>query len=659
MKRYVAAPLLLLSLIAAPALADDEQPEPEELTNQTCLDCHGDAGNVGKKYAVAGSAFKSPPHTEDNGVTCASCHARAAKVEDVTDHGPLGAPSCDGCHDAGEAIARGAHGAHKHNRARLPGCRTCHGPGHAVRPVSQVHSPANPQSQARTCGACHGGDSLESFLRSVHGQRLVSGHSDGPTCSTCHGAHEIQRADNVHNPQFKVQMTNKCAGCHEQVGAAFRTSVHGVALLDREVYASASCVDCHMSHQILPAKDPRSSVYPTKVVEDCARCHADEKLIRRFHLPSDVVGTYELSYHGKAGELGEARVANCSSCHRNHGIYRASDPRSSINPKNLQRSCGKCHPGASKNFIKGKIHVSPKDRHNYWAWLVRWLYIYLIILVVGGMVAHNVLDFIRKMVDRAREERDQPHVIRMTLHQRLVHLLLLLSFMFLAYTGFALMYPRAFWAAPLNAISATEAFRSMAHRVAGVVLALLAIYHLLRQFLSRSGRQQRRRFTPRLRDIRNLAQNLAFILGRRRERPRFPHYSYIEKVEYWAVVWGTLVMIATGTVLWFEEQALRIMPLWLWEVVQVVHRYEAILAVLAIFVWHFYAVFLDPDRAPMSLTWLTGRVSVHELALTHPRDLEQAERRNEVLPAAGEAPGDPGPPAADEPEKAPDQTGTR
>jgi len=97
----------------------------------------------------------------------------------------------------------------------------------------------------------------------------------------------------------------------------------------------------------------------------------------------------------------------------------------------------------------------------------------------------------------------------------------------------------------------------------------------------------------------------------------------MEKAEYWALVWGTVVMMLTGFVLWFEEWALGFMPLWLWEVFHVVHRMEAILAALAILVWHFYYVMINPDEAPLSLTWITGRMTHHELARAHPEELEE------------------------------------
>jgi len=606
-------PWLFLPLLAVlvPASARGEAP-----SNDDCLGCHGDRDAVKPRLVVKAAELARGPH---DGVACVSCHARAAKVADVSDHGKLGPASCGECHEAGKEMAGGGHSAPR----KGPACGTCHGQRHRILRLADPASPVAPRRQPKTCGRCHDQEVVGNFLRSVHGQHLQQGRSDGPTCSTCHGAHAAALADINRNPAFKVRMVKVCGGCHKKEAGEYDPSVHGVALLERKVYAAASCVDCHLSHQILPPKDPRSSVYATKVVSDCAGCHANAKLIRRLHLPADVVQTYNLSYHGKAGELGDARVANCSSCHEQHAIFPASDPRSSINPKNVGRSCGKCHPGASAELLKSKIHVRASSRDNYWAWVVRAIYIWLIALVIGGMVLHNILDFLRKLVRRARHQRQEPHVVRMNRQERVVHLLLLGSFLTLAYTGFALMYPRAWWVAPLNWISATEQFRSTVHRVAGVVLSLITLQHLWFLLLTRRGRDQRRRFMPGLRDLRDLWHNVLFFFGRREERPRFGRFSYMEKAEYWALVWGTVVMMLTGFVLWFEEWALGFMPLWLWEVFHVVHRMEAILAALAILVWHFYYVMINPDEAPLSLTWITGRMTHHELARAHPEELEE------------------------------------
>jgi cytochrome b subunit of formate dehydrogenase len=128
---------------------------------------------------------------------------------------------------------------------------------------------------------------------------------------------------------------------------------------------------------------------------------------------------------------------------------------------------------------------------------------------------------------------------------------------------------------------------------------------------------------PRYQDVREAVQNMAYLFGVRRERPAFDRFSYIEKAEYWAVVWGTVIMALTGLGLWFETFTLRFVPLWVLDLFTLIHYYEAWLATLAILVWHFYSVIFNPDVYPMNWTWLTGRISDDLLHHEHPREHER------------------------------------
>jgi cytochrome b subunit of formate dehydrogenase len=83
-------------------------------------------------------------------------------------------------------------------------------------------------------------------------------------------------------------------------------------------------------------------------------------------------------------------------------------------------------------------------------------------------------------------------------------------------------------------------------------------------------------------------------------------HSYIEKAEYWAVVWGAVVMVATGVLLWANNIAMRILPKTWLDVATSIHFYEAVLATLAIVVWHFYSVIFDPDIYPLNTAFLNG-----------------------------------------------------
>jgi cytochrome b subunit of formate dehydrogenase len=111
-----------------------------------------------------------------------------------------------------------------------------------------------------------------------------------------------------------------------------------------------------------------------------------------------------------------------------------------------------------------------------------------------------------------------------------------------------------------------------------------------------------------------------YLTGLSREKPRIGRFGYAEKMEYWAVVWGTIIMGATGLAIWFKMDVTRLLPRWLVDVAVTIHYYEAILACLAIIVWHFYHVIFDPDVYPLNLACWDGKVSEHWQEEEHPLD---------------------------------------
>jgi cytochrome b subunit of formate dehydrogenase len=143
---------------------------------------------------------------------------------------------------------------------------------------------------------------------------------------------------------------------------------------------------------------------------------------------------------------------------------------------------------------------------------------------------------------------------------------------------------------------------------------------------------------PKYEDVKEVFQNLGYLLGLRAEPPRFDRFSYIEKAEYWALIWGTAVMVTTGLLLWFVNFTLHYLPKWASDLATLVHYYEAWLATLAILVWHFYYVIFNPDVYPMNWTWLTGKISEETLRHEHPREYERWLMEHVVTAAESPAP---------------------
>jgi cytochrome b subunit of formate dehydrogenase len=123
-------------------------------------------------------------------------------------------------------------------------------------------------------------------------------------------------------------------------------------------------------------------------------------------------------------------------------------------------------------------------------------------------------------------------------------------------------------------------------------------------------------------------------MGYRHHPPRYARFNYMEKAEYWALVWGTIVMAITGILLWAHDSVLAYLPhaLAVLEVTTAVHFYEAILATFAILIWHFYFVIFDPDVYPLKWTVLTGRAPEHEVR-------EEEEEAGEQNPDQTKPPG--------------------
>ncbi|MEN9974299.1 MAG: hypothetical protein RLZZ282_305 [Verrucomicrobiota bacterium] len=491
------------------------------------------------------------------------------------------------------------------------GCAQCHAD------LTADHPDDSKAARPVDCAACHDRQS-KSFGASVHGVALRHGNEAAANCKDCHGKHEVfSRA----SPQSRIHLTrlaSTCGECHPEEAADVGASVHGQALL-KGVSEAATCSDCHSEHKIMGLKDRATSF---QSAEACSKCHASERINSRFGLPDDRVKTFFDSYHGLAATGGSTTAANCASCHGYHKILRSTNPDSMIHASHLTATCGKCHPGASASFVGGKIHSDQTTGEETGSVINRWvkkIYICLIVMTVLLLGLHNALGWWRKVV--ARRHAHGVMVVRMDCGQRVQHFVLMSSFIVLAITGFALKFPTTWFAHLMG----SEEIRRWIHRIAGLVLIGGGIYHICYALFTSKGRTLLRDLTPRWRDARDVVTNMGhFALGK--PKAKFGRFGYPEKIEYWAVVWGSIVMGVTGLAIWFKIDVTHWLPRWIVEVAITIHYYEAILACLAIIVWHFYFVMFDPDVYPMNWAWLDGKVPKklhdedHPLEETSPTD---------------------------------------
>lgn len=601
--------------------------------NEACLACHGDRDLTRQtEYRQGTSVFVDPAILETTvhaGLGCADCHPDAGDG-----HAERLAPAaCASCHDeAVQAMAESQHGlARARGDEDAPTCGDCHG-GHRILAATDTASTVHPQRVPQTCAACHAdldfierrptslASPLEAYEKSMHFRALQSGRH-GATCSDCHEAHDLRRPSDPRSAIYPTTVPATCGKCHGEIRATYDQSIHGQALARGDRNAP-NCVDCHGEHEIRAPEDPLSRVYPSTIVNStCVQCHESLRVTSRYGLSRGRLSSYLESYHGLAERSGSTVVANCASCHGVHDIRPSDDPKSSVHRDNLPQTCGKCHPGAGASFATGTIHVATEhDEHPAVSYMRRF-YLLLIVAIIGLMALHNALDF-RKNFAKGRLPYGTDY-LRFTRSERLQHGLTALSFIVLAYSGFALKFPGSWWAVPFSWLDSAEDTRRLVHRAAAVVMMAVCLYHLGYLLLTRRGRQQLRAMLPRIGDVRDGLQMIRYYLDATPTPPAFARFSYAEKAEYWALVWGSVVMSATGLLLWFENTSLQYMPRWGLDLATVVHYYEAWLAALAIVVWHLYFVIFSPRVYPMSLVWFHGGMSAEEMAHEHPLELEQ------------------------------------
>ncbi len=624
------------------------RPAAFAIEDSECLFCHGEAGfkatlpdGSARPLYVDEQVYKTSVHAHEG---CTACHSDIAELPHKPD---LAKVNCGNCHDQGEAYAQSPHGQLlKNGSTEVNGCSDCHGV-HDIRRASDELSYMHPRNMPKTCGKCHSDPKIvkehlisvanptDSYLKSAHAQAIAQGNLNAATCTSCHGSHDLLSSDNPDSKVYRRNIKTTCAVCHPAAAADYEKSIHGRAF-QAGIKDAPSCVDCHGEHDIEPPSQKESKVNRRQqVVATCTKCHDNEEIMYKYGLETGRQASYMDSYHGLASAAGSGIVATCASCHENHLILPPDDPQSSVHQANLPATCSKCHKNAGPNFAIGRVHIMPTDPGQKALGIVRLIYIILISTIIGGMVFHNTLSMVRKSLTKFWAElSDAGTYRRFTTGMTIGHLVLTITFITLALSGFALRYPETWWAQLLFHGETGLAARGFVHRVAAVVLTGIAVVNASFLLFTRSGRKELGHLMMRFRDIKDAGGNLAYMLGLRKEPPKFDRYSYIEKFEYWGMWWGTLLMIFTGFSMWFVNIFLKYLPKIALDVIALIHFYEAWLAVLTIVVWHLYYMIFDPQTYPMNWSWITGRITIEDFKERHPLEYE---RENPPEPKGKEA----------------------
>lgn len=618
-------------------------------SNDDCMDCHDDPeitkeinDSTEVTMYVNPDIFTSSVHGD---MDCIECHTDLEDFEDEHEEN-LQIVNCADCHeDEQEEYIKSVHWlARDETDVETATCKNCHG-YHDVLPSDEENSHTYKLNIEKSCGNCHeklevmqhlglrGESPISKYHGSVH-DKILHEDPDGnaPTCISCHDYHKILRKTNPQCIFNKRNIPQTCGNCHEQIWGEYKQSIHWQAI-ERGHVESPACNNCHGEHSIhSPQEEDAVTNRLNQSSQICNNCHASSIMMERYGLDHRRFESYSRSYHGLALLKGDQNAATCTSCHETHMIRGGLDSLSSVYESNLKETCGKCHDNITDSFIKIDMHPVDQETRNPIAYFFKNIYIWMIIVVIGGMFLHNVLIIVHHIREKRKLEKSMPRVQRFQPWEVYQHMLMFLSFTTLAVTGFALKFHEAGWVQLLYSLGMDEALRSLLHRTAAVVMIVISLIQLIYLVFTKKGRKDLQALMPTINDFKDLITNLKLYLGFSNKKPRLGRYDYGEKAEYLALIWGVFVMGASGFVLWFPEFFIGFLPSWLFETSEVIHYYEAWLATMAIVVWHWFFVIYHPEKYPINTTFLDGKITEEEFKHHHPLEYEQLQ--NEMKTAA-------------------------
>jgi cytochrome b subunit of formate dehydrogenase len=553
-----------------------------------------------KEFFIQGKAF-AYDYEFINNATCLTCHGNKINLKDY---------------------AESAHGADS--------CNSCHW---EIRRVDE-HVKAMEAKGAKTqpppvqCSRCHDEEALD-YGKSVHSK-------NGYACTDCHSdIHSLALVKDTKKQVFKA-----CTNCHD--GSEYAASIHGQAALTGNPDAPG-CTDCHgidkSLHDIQAPKGEEKKRFHT---DACASCHANQKMMKRNKVDPLATKTYYESFHGEIEELGYPKlVAGCSDCHGFHNVLPPGNPKSMISKANLVKTCGKCHHEANARFVQYVPHLNYKSPHKPAFFWTYWFMHGLLISVFGFFWVHTFLfwrkDFWESWKYKAsgmafpRPMGSEGRVLtfrRFSLFDRLLHFMMLSSFLVLVLTGLPLEFPSAPWATTLMHLFGGSPTRGLIHRIFALIMSaaflaacFYAVYFLFFKKMPGHPGFVKRLFGPdslfpRARDFRNLWGMIRWFFDRG-PRPEFDRWTYWEKFDFFAVYWGMVIIGLSGFVRWVPEFFTKFLPGWVVNIAVIFHSDEALLAAGFIFTVHFFNNHLRPANFPLNPVIFTGKLSEQQLFEDH------------------------------------------
>ena len=231
----------------------------------------------------------------------------------------------------------------------------------------------------------------------------------------------------------------------------------------------------------------------------------------------------------------------------------------------------------------------------------------------------------------SRHGKSEKSFVRLTKSERVQHAIMFVSTTLLIITGFMLMGEKS--AIDLLGAAGKTIFywRGIVHRIAAAAVTAVCFYHLYYVMFKADGKSWFRDMLPKSRDLVDAYQNVMYMLGLRKERPRLDRFTYLEKLEYFSVYFGMFIVISTGTMMWTQSY----WPKFYLDVADALHLGEATLAALAIIVGHIFAVHYNPHVYPMNRAFIDGKISEALMKEEHSLWYERIIAEDRSKPANG------------------------
>ncbi len=218
---------------------------------------------------------------------------------------------------------------------------------------------------------------------------------------------------------------------------------------------------------------------------------------------------------------------------------------------------------------------------------------------------------------------NQDYFIRFSVSRRVEHIAMFVTFIILTVTGLPQKFHNTIWAQEMTLLLGGIEFVRVIHRIAAFGMIFASIYHLVYGLNSLLVKREQFVMLPTFKDMKDVFDNIKYFVGLNKEGPQYERYNYMEKFDYWAVFWGMAIMAGSGLVLMFPALFTSVLPGVIVPIAKAAHSDEALLAILAIFLWHMYNVHFNPRIFPINTTIFTGKISKERMIEEHPLEYQR------------------------------------